>query len=131
RHTHYAERRAALFTLLANCRRGSLPLLWVRLLLGTVLRVTGLLLSRRGGQALDELAALVTLYTRPGEIRRGRRLRHELHAGDQAAVRDLLAPWWLPYRHGLDTVVDVATALTHQAQDVADRRRDARVAAEG
>ncbi|MDP3894748.1 glycosyltransferase family 2 protein [Nocardioides sp.] len=131
RHTHYAERRAALFVLLANCRRGTLPFLWLRLLLGTFARVTGLLVTRRVGPALDELAALVSLYTHPREILRGRRERQELHTGDPAVVRGLLAPWWVPYRHGLDLVSDLAAALTNQAQDVAERRRSARVAAEG
>ena len=42
----------------------------------------------------------------------------------------MLAPWWLPYRHGLDAVSDLATALTLQAQDVAERRRAAAAAAE-
>ena len=43
---------------------------------------------------------------------------------------ELLAPWWLPYRHGLDAVSDLVTALTLQAQDVAERRRAAAAAAE-
>ena len=40
----------------------------------------------------------------------------------------LLAPWWVPYRHGLDFVGDIAAAATNQAQDVADRRRAAKEA---
>lgn len=131
RHTHYAERRAALFVLLANCRRGALPFLWLRLLVGTLVRMTGLLLTRRVGLAFDELAALVSLYTHPREILRGRRERQELHTGDPREVRDLLTPWWVPYRHGLDLVSDLAAALTNQAQDVAERRRAARIATEG
>ncbi len=38
----------------------------------------------------------------------------------------MLAPWWLPYRHGLDFVGDIASAAFSQAQDVADRRRAAK-----
>ena len=45
-------------------------------------------------------------------------------------MRDLLAPWWLPYRHGLDAVSDLVTAVTLQAQDVAERRRAAAAAVE-
>ena len=55
RHTHYQERRAALYTLLANARGRSLPWQVVRLGLGTLLRVVGFLLVRAVGQALDEL----------------------------------------------------------------------------
>ena len=38
-------------------------------------------------------------------------------------VRHLLAPPWMPYRHGLDFVSDIATAVAHQAGDVAAARR--------
>lgn len=131
RSPHYAERRAALYTLLVNTRPGRLWLRWVRLLLGTLVRVLGLLLTRRVGAARDEVAALLDLYLRPGPIRRGRRHRRDLYAGDHEGVRRLLAPWWLPYRHGLDAISDLASAVVGQAQDVAERRRADRVAAVG
>ncbi len=134
RHTHYQERRAALYTLLVNARGRALPWQVLRLGLGTLLRVVGFLLVRAVGQALDELAALVSLYGSPGQIlaaRRERRLRRPAQTVDHAHdVRGLLAPRWLPYRHGLDTVSDLMTALTLQAQDVAERRRAAAAAAE-
>ena len=130
RHTHYQERRAALFTLLANCRSRSLPWLTVRLFFGTLLRMLGFLVVRSVGEALDDLAALLNLYAHPGEIRaarRERRAHRELRASTDRAVDDrsrtLLAPWWLPYRHGLDFLGDLVAAATNQAQDVAERRR--------
>ncbi len=116
RHTHFQERRAALFTLLANSPTRALPFQAVRLTLGTVLRALGFLLVRSPGEALDELAALVSL--RPRTILRARRRRQ-----DGADVRPLLAPWWLPYRHGLDVVGGVVAAAGNQAADVAERRR--------
>ena len=61
RHTHYQERRAALFTLLANGRARRLPLQVVRLTFGTFLRMIGYLLVRSPGEALDDLAALVSV----------------------------------------------------------------------
>ena len=70
RHTHYQERRAALYTLLANARGRALPCQVVRLAFGTLLRMIGFLLVRSVGEALDELAALVSLYSSP---RRGPR----------------------------------------------------------
>ncbi len=136
RHTHYQERRAALYTLLANASGRSLPWQVVRLGLGTLLRVVGFLLVRAVGQALDELAALVSLYGSPGQIRAARRERRERRPGSRQArpadddVRALLAPRWVPYRHGLDAVSDLLTALTLQAQDVAERRRAAAAEAE-
>ncbi|MEO5853477.1 MAG: glycosyltransferase [Nocardioides sp.] len=123
RHTHYQERRAALFTLLANSPTRTLPLRIVRLALGTLLRVLGFLLVRSVGEALDELAALVSLYSRPGQVIAARRARRPLATTDAREVAPLLAPWWLPYRHGLDVVSDLAAAASNQAQDVAERRR--------
>lgn len=125
RHTHFQERRAALFTLLVNVRSRALPLQVVRLVLGTVLRVLGFLLVRSVGEALDELAALLSLVGSAGDVRRARRERRARATAAPQEVRRLLAPPWLPYRHGLDAVSDLASALTDQAADVAERRRAA------
>ncbi len=132
RHTHYQERRAALYTLLVNSSARALPWRVVRLSLGTVLRMIGFLVLRSVGEALDDLAALVSVLSRPGAILAARRERRERRqdvvgrddtSDGEARVRSLLAPAWLPYRHGLDAVGDVAAALTNQAADVAERRR--------
>ncbi|GAA4803737.1 glycosyltransferase family 2 protein [Nocardioides caeni] len=132
RHTHFQERRAALFTLLANSRGVTLPLQAVRLLLGSLVRMVGLLCVRAVGEALDELAAAVSVLRHPGQIREARRRRAVTLRGlrgdegpDRSRVRRLLAPWWLPYRHGLDFLGDLVAAATNQAADVAERRRAA------
>jgi GT2 family glycosyltransferase len=65
RHTHYQERRAALYTLLVNAPAKWLPFQVLRLGLGTLIRMVGFLLVRQVGQSLDELAALVSLYSAP------------------------------------------------------------------
>ncbi len=127
RHTHYQERRAALYTLLVNSRARALPFQVVRLGLGTLVRMIGFLLVRAVGEALDELAALVSLYSSPRQILAARRERQGRQSGDPAEVRALLAPPWLPYRHGLDFVGDLASAATQQAADVAERRRAAAI----
>ena len=75
RHTHYHERRAALFTLLANAPARALPWQVVRLFFGTLLRMIGFLVVRSAGEALDDLAALFSVYAGPREIRRARRAR--------------------------------------------------------
>ncbi|KRB79645.1 hypothetical protein ASE01_23245 [Nocardioides sp. Root190] len=132
RHTHFQERRAALFTLLANCRSATLPFQVLRLAMGTLLRVLGLFCVRAVGEGLDEVAALISVLRHPGDVRAARRTRAEAVArlrgadgADQTRVRRLLAPWWLPYRHGLDFFGDLVDAATSQAADVADRRRAA------
>ncbi|WP_243057960.1 glycosyltransferase family 2 protein [Nocardioides sp. SR21] len=127
RHTHYQERRAALYTLLANARGRALPWLVVRLAFGTVLRMLGFLVVRSPGEALDDLAALLNLYAHPGQVRAARRARREQRPAEEHA-RSLLSPWWVPYRHGLDFLGDLVAAATNQAQDVAERRRVAAAA---
>ncbi|MCD6639552.1 MAG: glycosyltransferase family 2 protein, partial [Nocardioides sp.] len=126
RHTHYQERRAALLTSLANVSSRLLPWQYVRLFLGSLLRVLGLLAVRAVGEALDELAAVLSVHGRPRQVAAARRLRAERRAGEAADVSSLLAPAWLPYRRGLDVVSDLASAASLQAQDVAERRRAAR-----
>ena len=69
RHTHYQERRAALYTLLANAPGRYLPFQVLRLAMGTLLRMVGFLLVRSPGEAFDDLAALVSIYSKPGQIR--------------------------------------------------------------
>ena len=130
RHTHLAERTGALYTLLANCQASLLPVQLVRLFFGSLLRVLGFLAVRSPGEAIDELAAVLSVYSRPRMIWRARKARSPLAAND-AHVRSLLAPWWLPYRHGLDLVSDLAAAATNQAADVAERRRAAKFAERG
>jgi len=130
RHTHLAERTAALYTLLANSTAALLPFQLIRLFFGSLLRVLGFLAVRAPGEAVDELAAVLSVYLKPGTIFAARRARSPLASND-ARVRGLLAPRWLPYRHGLDFVGDLVAATTDQAADVAERRRAARMAERG
>jgi hypothetical protein len=95
----------------------------VRLALGTLVRMLGLLAVRQVGQALDELAALVSLYGSPRLVLRARRERRARQRREPVDTKPLLAPWWVPYRHGLDFLSDLVAAATNQAADVADRRR--------
>ncbi|WP_169576529.1 glycosyltransferase [Nocardioides halotolerans] len=125
RHTHYQERRAALFTLLANSRSRVWPWQAVRLAFGTLVRMLGFLAVRSPGQALDDLAAYVSVVSHPGGLLAARRVRRAAATAEPEAAKSLLAPRWLPYRHALDAVSDLATALTHSAADVAERRRAA------
>lgn len=129
RHTHFQERRAALFTLLANMPGRRVPFQVVRLFLGSLLRALGFLVVRSPGEAADEVAAAASVMLRPGKIREARRRRAvDARAGAEHDVRHLLAPAWLPYRHGLDFLTDLGSAASLQAADVAERRRAARSA---
>ncbi|WP_110241735.1 glycosyltransferase family 2 protein [Nocardioides gilvus] len=128
RHPHYSMRRAALFTLLANVERPQLLWQTIRLLFGSLVRVLGLLAVRAVGEAADEFAALLHVYTRPGQVRAARLERKGLWEQQAHDVRPLMPPWWLPYRHGLDAVSDLFQALASSVQDVAERRRAAKEA---
>lgn len=130
KHTHYQERRSQLVVLLANIE--SRRLLWttIRLFVGSLLRFVGLLAVRAVGQAMDELAALLNIYLRPGKVRAARARRRRARGGSAEEVDALRPPWWLPYRHGLDYAQDVVGALVGQAQDVAERRRQTKAEAQ-
>ncbi len=118
-----AERAAALYTLLANCSALALPVQVLRLLLGGLARAVGLLLVRAPGEARDELLALASVYAHPGRIGSARRDRRRTATVRPREVRHLLAPAWMPYRHGLDFVSDLGSALLHQATDLSAARR--------
>ncbi|MGA8257756.1 MAG: glycosyltransferase family 2 protein, partial [Nocardioides sp.] len=120
RHTHYQERRAAIYTMLVNGPGRTLPWRVLRLVAGTALRMLGFLAVRSPGEALDDLAALVSVLSRPSMLRSARADRAQ---GEPARAAPLLAPYWVPYRHGLDFVGDLVAAVTNQAADVAERRR--------
>lgn len=117
------ERAAAVWTLLVNGRRSTLPLRMVRLLAGGTLRALGLLLVRAPGEARDEMVGLLKVFLRPGSLLSGRRARRATAVRTPGEVRHLLAPFWLPYRQGLDFVTDVGVAIGHSWRDEAERRR--------
>ena len=92
RHTHYQERRAALLTSLANVSGRSFAWHYVRLFLGSLLRVLGFFAVRSVGEAFDELAAVLSVHGRPRQVLAARRERARRREGEPADVRHLLAP---------------------------------------
>lgn len=125
---HRAEREAALYTLLVNGSLLGLPWRMLRLLGGSLMRALGLLLVRAPREAIDELLAVGSVYGRPWRIIAGR-LRRRGATVSQRDVRHLFPPFWLPYRHGLDFVGDLVSAVANQASDVGVARKE-RVAIE-
>ena len=110
-----AAREAALYTVLANCAATALPFVVVRLLLGTLLRAIGLLLVRAPREAWAELRAAAATLMRPGRLARARRARRATARVGTKEVRPLLAPFWLPYRNGLDELAGIAAAVAGEA----------------
>jgi len=101
---HGADRRAALFTLLANCRASALPAVYLRLLLGSLLRAVGYLLGKLPAAAWDEVCAAAAVLGRPWRLRTARASRRRRRAGG-VDVRRLLPAWWTPYANGLDAAL--------------------------
>lgn len=107
----FERRRAALFTLLANAQGASFGWQYVRLFVGTLLRVLGLLIVKAPEEAGDELQALRAVYLHPAAMRAARRSRATTAEPGTVDVRQLLPPAWLPYRHGLDSLRNVVNAM--------------------
>lgn len=122
-HPGRQEREGAQYTLLVNSPAWTIPFRSARMILGGLLRALGLLLVRAPGEAADEIAALLDIFTHPGRILRARRARAGTATVPHQTVRPLLAPFWLPYRHGLDYVTDVGVAIASAVRERADRRR--------
>jgi len=108
---HWEERRAALYTLLANTSRRRFWWQYLRLFVGSLLRFFGFALSKDPESASDELLALRAVYFHPFELRAARRDRAAHARRSVADFGALFPPFWLPYRHGLDLVVDAIVAM--------------------
>ncbi len=126
RHPLREERRATIFTLLANGSGAQLLPRVLRLTLGATLRALGLLLVRAPGEAADEVMGLGSVLAHPGRLRAARAARGR-PGRPSGQVAHLLAPFWLPLRHGLDAAGDAAASVGMIASESAERRRLARL----
>ena len=124
-HPRRQDREGAEYTLLVNSPAWTIPFRSVRMFVGALLRALGLLLVRAPGEAADEVIALFHVFSHPGRAFGARRSRAGAATVPHAEVRPLLAPFWLPYRHGLDYLTDVGVAIAHSIRDEAERRRPA------
>lgn len=107
----WERRRAALHAVLANTPARRYPFQYVRMLFGSLLRVLGFLLDREPEAAGDELLALRDIYGRKGHLRALRRARAPFVLRPHAELAQLMPPWWLPYRHGLDALADAVRSI--------------------
>ncbi len=124
RRPHRADRRAAVFTQLVNCRAAVLPFVYVRLLLGSLLRSLGYLLGKLPRAAWDEIAGAAAALARPVQVLSARRWRRRMRGGRPAGVRHLLPPWWAPYANGLEAVVNrCSETVRHATASLASTRR--------
>ncbi len=120
---HWEARRAALYTLLANTSRRRFLWQYVRLFVGSMLRFFGFLLGKDPESASDELLALRSVYLHPLELREARRTRAATATRSVADFRYLFPPFWLPYRHGFDAIVEATVAMVKpEAVETTGRR---------
>jgi GT2 family glycosyltransferase len=123
RHPGRQDREGAQYTLLVNSPAWTIAFRSARMIIGGLLRALGLLLVRAPGEAGDEIVALFNVFSHPRRAYQARRARAGTSRVPHQEVRHLLAPFWLPYRHGLDYVTDVGVAIAHSLRDEAERRR--------
>ena len=111
RHTHYQERRAALLTLLANVSGRSFAV--ARASGSSSARCSGCSAScwsARSGRPSTSSPPCSPCTAGPARCWPRAASARAAASGEPADVRHLLAPAWLPYRHGLDFVSDLASA---------------------
>jgi len=108
---HWEQRRAAIYTVLANVSSRQLPFHYVRLFFGSLLRALGFLVGKDPEAASDELLALRAVYVHPVRLAQARKIRAAIVRRPYGVMRRLVAPFWLPYQHGLDTAREAVTAL--------------------
>lgn len=102
---------AALYTILAN---ESGPRFWwqsVRLFIGTILRFFAFLVVKDPRSARAQAAALAGVYLSPGRMLRARRRRKTTARVPRRRFKDLFAPAWMPYAHGLDVAAESLRAM--------------------
>ncbi|MFF4171011.1 glycosyltransferase family 2 protein [Streptomyces sp. NPDC001744] len=88
---HRVDKAGAVYTLLANTRGAALPYVFVRLVLGTLLRTLAYLVGKVPVQAVDEVMGLFAVLLRPEKIlaARGRRKNPAVAASE---LRPLFPP---------------------------------------
>ncbi|WP_236244997.1 glycosyltransferase [Streptomyces sp. CC210A] len=88
---HRVDKAGAVYTLLANTRGLALPYVFVRLVLGTLLRTLAYLVGKAPVQAVDEVMGLFAVLLRPERIIAARRAR-AVDSVDPAELRPLFPP---------------------------------------
>ncbi len=108
---HHERRRAEMFTVLANVSRRRFAWQYVRLFFGSLLRFVTQLVGRYPEGAADELLALRSIYLHPGRLKNARRWRQSTSRRQHEDIAHLFPPWWQPYQHGWDGLVETVRAM--------------------
>lgn len=122
RHHRRDARAAEMFVVLANGSPRWHPIRLVRMFLSGLLRAFGFSLVRAFGDARAELDALRIVYGSPRSNHAARTARQAAATAHAHELRGLLAPVWMPWRHGLDFVIDFTRVVAAIAADSARAR---------
>lgn len=118
------DREFGMTLIAAHASAAALPFVWIRLVLGSLLRAVGYLFGKVPGRSVDELSAAWSFIRHPGRIRRIRRRARGLPttAKGDAAVQRLL-----PSRgQSVKAVIDlVGTAIGNRYVAIAGSEPDA------
>jgi len=124
------DRRSALYVLLANKPGVWLPLVWVRLVAGSLIRAAGFLVAKAPQDAVDELRAmdvLVQLRT----LRRARAARATTATVRSSSIRELFPPPGRQARQAAEAFGGTVTTLLAATAPVSDRPGDVGVVESG
>jgi GT2 family glycosyltransferase len=108
---HRVDKAGAVYTLLANTRGPLLPYVFLRVLIGTVLRTLAYLVGKVPVQAVDEVTGLLAVLLRPERLLAARRARGR-GAVPPGELRPLFPPFGATVRA---TVEQVAANISGRA----------------
>jgi hypothetical protein len=97
---------------LVNSVLWMLPLVALRLAVGSLLRVLALLVVKWPAAAYDELVAMLSVFSRPDLVVAGRRRRAKYRRVSRQALRRLLPPPWIGVQHTVEALTAVVSART-------------------
>jgi hypothetical protein len=119
------DRTHAMYTLLTNCAWWAVPLVWLRMIAGGLLRTIGLLIAKWPDAAYDEFRATLTTVLRPDLILVGRLRRAGRKRVGRRAIRHLFPPPWIGAQHTIDQLAAVVSARSGTHSGPRRRRRSA------
>jgi GT2 family glycosyltransferase len=121
---HLADRRNALYVLLANASARSLLFVLIRVFVMGLGRSVTFLIGKQPALAAEELVALVSVVGRPDVLIRARARRRETRKRSPAQLRSLFPPRGQQLRHASENVLSVLTGSGGGAgHDVSGARR--------
>ncbi|MFF8847762.1 glycosyltransferase [Streptomyces sp. NPDC015127] len=101
---HRVDKAGAVYTLLTNTRGIALPWVFLRLVVGTLLRTLAYLVGKVPGQAVDEVMGLFGVLLRPERLLAGRRRRSH-RVVEASELRPLFPPPGATVRATVEQVV--------------------------